>query len=141
MDTPPASSCRTMAPAPLNTTMHTAPPTCTLHQHYPTHRAASVWATLPWYAQLAVILLSRLTAELSGQEWAPYKDVLPQEVDLPALWGAPDVEALQCPYTFLTVRRVCERKEGRACMKCIDGVCEKGGVALATLDVLPIEPA
>lgn len=55
------------------------------------------WAELPWYAQIALVVLE-CSKQGSGSRFADYVKVLPQSVDVPVLWTEEEVEQLRCQY-------------------------------------------
>ncbi|WIA13342.1 hypothetical protein OEZ85_006924 [Tetradesmus obliquus] len=56
-----------------------------------------MWQQLPWYAQLALVLLSELQQGMSSK-FADYSALLPEQVDVPALWSEEELQQLRCPY-------------------------------------------
>ncbi|KAG2493705.1 hypothetical protein HYH03_008219 [Edaphochlamys debaryana] len=79
---------------------------------FPDFLPQDVWASLPWYAQLACKLLHE-RALGRGSRWADYLPALPvlgsAGVDLPATWPAAHVAALQYPH--LEAKVLDEQKE------------------------------
>ncbi|KAF6250640.1 hypothetical protein COO60DRAFT_1646404 [Scenedesmus sp. NREL 46B-D3] len=59
--------------------------------------AADVWQQLPWYAQLALVLLSEIKQARSSK-FSDYLALLPDQVDVPALWSEAELNQLKCGY-------------------------------------------
>ncbi|EFJ42251.1 hypothetical protein VOLCADRAFT_107344 [Volvox carteri f. nagariensis] len=64
---------------------------------FPDFIPQGVWSQLPWFAQLACKLLHE-RALGPASRFADYLPVLPERIDLPALWPAEHVRQLQSPY-------------------------------------------
>lgn len=57
---------------------------------------------LPWYVQIALVLLE-YSKQGPGSEFADYIKVLPQSVDVPVLWREEEWEQLKCQYCIQQV--------------------------------------
>uniref|UniRef100_A0A383VDZ6 SET domain-containing protein n=1 Tax=Tetradesmus obliquus TaxID=3088 RepID=A0A383VDZ6_TETOB len=75
--------------------------------------AADMWQQLPWYAQLALVLLSELQQGKSSK-FADYSALLPEQVDVPALWSEEELQQLRCPYFIEQVQQQRQQWAGLA---------------------------
>lgn len=66
----------------------------------------TVWASAPWYVQLALKLLHE-RAQGRASQYADYLAILPsaKDIDLPVLWAEADVQELHYPHLQTQVRR------------------------------------
>jgi hypothetical protein len=57
----------------------------------------NLWQKLPWYVQLALLLLAE-ACKGPGSRYAEYIKTLPTHIDVPALWTDEDLQQLKCQY-------------------------------------------
>ncbi|WIA33481.1 hypothetical protein OEZ86_006609 [Tetradesmus obliquus] len=77
-----------------------------------------MWQQLPWYAQLALVLLSELQQGKSSK-FADYSALLPEQVDVPALWSEEELQQLRCPY-FIEQQQLQSQQQQHAICPLLD---------------------